>query len=51
MADPEEIDEETKAWLDAGLADLQAALDEIEQGIPPEELEAWLASFEAMDES
>ena len=51
MADPEEMDEETQAWLDAGLADLRVALDELEKDIPPDELEAWLASFEAMDES
>lgn len=50
MTDPEEMDEETKAWLDAGLSDLRAALDEIERDVPPEELEAWLASFRAEED-
>lgn len=38
-------------WLTTGTADLQAALDEIEQDIPPEELEAWLASFGVVDKA
>lgn len=43
--------EDEKLLLESGIADLQAALDELERDIPPAELEAWLASFEAMDES
>ena len=43
--------EDGKLLLESGTADLQKALDELEQDIPPEELEAWLASFKAMDES
>ncbi len=34
-------------WLVNGTADLQAALDEIEADLPPGEVDAWLASFEA----
>lgn len=51
MANPEEMDEETKAWLNAGLADLQMALDELEKDIPPEEIKAWLVSSKVVDEA
>jgi hypothetical protein len=37
----EEMDEETRAWMDAGLEDMAARLADIEKDVPPEKLAAW----------
>jgi hypothetical protein len=39
---PEEMDSETKAWLDGAAYDMAASLAEIEKDVPPDELKAWL---------
>ena len=38
----EEMDSETKAWLDGAAYDMADRLTEIEKDVPPEELAAWL---------
>jgi DNA-binding Xre family transcriptional regulator len=39
---PQEIESETRAWLDGAAYDMGKALDELEKDIPRAELEAWL---------
>lgn len=41
----EEMDSETKNWLDASAADALEALQALEQDQPPEEVAAWLEAF------
>ncbi len=41
----EEMDGETKAWLDGAAYAMADRLAEIEKDVPPEELKAWHASF------
>ena len=38
----EEMDSETKAWLDGAAYEMAASLAEIEKDIPPDEQKAWL---------
>ena len=41
----EEMDSETKAWLDMAGEDTMKAIREAEKDVPPEELAAWLEAF------
>lgn len=41
----DEIDDETDALLASGTVDLQEHLDDLEQDVPPGEMDAWLRAF------
>lgn len=41
-----EMADEDRAWLNAGIASMAKALEDLEAEVPPEELKTWLAAFD-----
>lgn len=42
-----EMADEDRAWLNAGIASMTEALEDLEADVPPDELKSWLAAFDS----